>query len=95
MKQVGETLSEMMMKMWERSKKAYSFEDLEDMAENLEEPYCFWAQKEINDRFHNWNLVKHTFLNKDLWMLAERAKYPYCDWAMAEIIRRQKNKQND
>lgn len=93
MKQVGETLSEMMVKIWERSKSAYSFEDLEGMAENLEEPYCFWAKQELDQRINNWAMAKQAIATKDLWIITKSGQYPYCNWAMEEIVERQKNKQ--
>lgn len=92
MDSIGGILVGIMQKAWERSKSSYNFRALEDMAENLEEPYCFWALKEMGDRFEKWHSVKHTLATKDLWMIAKGGAYPYCDWALAEIIDRQKNK---
>jgi hypothetical protein len=93
MEEITGILIDIMKKAWDRNRGGYSFKELEEMAEVLEEPYCFWALKEMIDRLEKWQLIKHTIPTKDLWTIAKGGAYPYCDWAMSEIIDRQKNKQ--
>jgi hypothetical protein len=92
MEQIGEIYFGILKRCWQCNKDRYAFADLEEMSEQLDEPFCFWAQEEIDRRLKSWEIAKQTMAGKDLWTMAKTASHPYADWALSEILNRQNNK---